>query len=1020
MLLIFAEIHFIKSVRMATKTKRNRTIYITSVLALGILIGCLNTSPDKIIAGNDTLRAPVVRHPLEIPGDTLPPFYKIQNKWVDSVFNSLTPDERTAQLFMVAAYSKNGTTPSSTIDKLVSDYKIGGLIFMQGGPGRQVILNNHYQSISKVPLMIGIDGEWGLSMRLDSTMKFPWQMTLGAIQDDKLIYDMGKEIAGQCKRVGIHVNFAPVVDINNNRNNPVIGARSFGEDKYNVSAKGIAYMKGMQDNGILANAKHFPGHGDTDKDSHLSLPTILHDRSRLDSVELYPFRQLIKNGLGSMMIAHLYVPALDPTPNTATTLSRKVVTDLLQKEMGFKGLIFTDALNMKGVASYYNPGVVDVKALLAGNDVLLFSGDVPTAIKEINAAITNGEITREYVDEKCKKILRAKYWMGLSKWKPISTDSLYEDLHTRKAEVVLRKLVEASLTLVKNENNLVPLARLDTLKIATISVGNRNDTVFRKRMNDYAASDHFDVSESPTSTETSNMLNKTADHNLVVITLHKSNDSPFKSYTFSSAAKSFVKAIQQKKKVIVCVFANPYSLVNFQEALDCESVIMSYQDSELAQDYTAQLIFGGVPSRGKLPVSISPVYPAGHGIITEKPIRMKYTIPEDLGIDSRRLKKIDDIVQKAIKDQVFPGCQILAARNGNVFYREAFGYFTYDKKKAVTNEDIYDLASITKIAGTLPCFMKLADDQLVDLTKTLGDYIPELAGTDKAGVKLVDLLTHQAGFKSWIPFYRATMTADGKYLPWVYDTVYSKNYPFQVAKNLFASKNLPDTMFKGNIAYPLSGKRKYVYSDLGFYYLKKIIENTTGKTLDEFAGETFYKKLGAVTLTYNPLKKFPLDRIAPTEYDTLFRKQQIQGFVHDQGAAMMGGVAGHAGLFASSNDLAKLMQLYMNMGEYGGERYLKESTMKEFTRCQFCYNGNRRGLGFDKPNTDGSGGTACSCVSYVSFGHSGFTGTLAWADPDKQLVYIFLSNRVYPDAENKKLLKEGQRALIQEIFYDAI
>lgn len=996
--------------------KKNIFILLTTLT----LISCLHTITDRTIAAKDSLQTKIIRHPLEIQHDSLPPFYAVQNKWVDSVFNSLTPDERTAQLFMVAAYSKNGTSPSNTIEKLIKDYKIGGLIFMQGGPGRQVSLTNYYQSISKIPLMIGIDGEWGLSMRLDSTMKFPWQMTLGAIQDNRLIYDMGYEIARQCKRVGVNVNFAPVIDINNNRNNPVIGARSFGENKFNVSDKGIAYMKGMQDNGVLANAKHFPGHGDTDKDSHLSLPTIDKSLDRIDSLELFPFRKLIQNGLGSMMIAHLYVPSLDPTPNTATTLSKKVVTDLLQKNMRFKGLIFTDALNMKGVSSYYEPGIVDVKALLAGNDILLFSGDVPTAIKEINLAVTRGEISRNEIDEKCKKILKAKYWMGLNKWQPISSDSLYEDLHTKKSEVILRKLVEASLTTLKNENQILPLKKLDTLNIATVSVGNPKDTSFRKRMKDYANVDHFDVSESPTTTETSSFLDKVKDHNLVVITLHKLNESPFKSYTFSSAVKSFVKQVNQNKKVILCVFANAYSLVNFKEATDCEGLILSYQDSELAHDYTAQLIFGGIPSKGKLPVTISSELKEGYGITQEKSIRMKYTIPEDLGIDSRKFKKIDDLVQKSINDSVFPGCQILAARNGMVFYRKSFGYFTYEKKQKVTNDDLYDLASITKVSGTLPCIMKLVDENKIDINKNLGELLPELIGTDKFNIKFIDLLTHQAGFKSWIPFYKATLTKSNQYLAGVYDTIYSENYPLQVAEKLFAHKNLPDTMFKGNLAYPLSGKRKYVYSDLGFYYLQRIIEKLTGKSLDEYAENNFYKKLGAVTLTYNPLKKFKKQQITPTENDTLFRKQQIHGYVHDQGAAMMGGVAGHAGLFSNSNDLAKLMQLYLNMGEYGDERYIKESTLKEFTKCQFCYNGNRRGLGFDRPNTDGSGGTACSCVSYVSFGHSGFTGTLAWADPDKQLVYIFLSNRVFPDAENKKLLKQGQRALIQEIFYDAI
>lgn len=1002
------------------KKHSSYTRYAILISGILILISCLQSTSRNQLKPEKDQPGSLRDNPVLKVLDSVPPFHLVQNKWVDSVFNSMTEDERIGQLFMVAAYSKNGTTPNDKISGLIREQKIGGLIFMQGGPGRQAILTNYYQSISEVPLMIGIDGEWGLAMRLDSTMKFPWQMTLGAVQDNQLIYDMGGVIADQCRRIGVHVNFAPVVDINNNRNNPVIGARSFGEDRENVTEKGLAYMKGMQDHGVLATAKHFPGHGDTDKDSHQSLPVIGHDRARLDSVELYPYRKLIANGLGSVMVAHLSIPALDPTPNTPTTLSRKVVTELLQEKMRFKGLIFTDALNMKGVADADAPGIVDVKALLAGNDILLFSGDVPTAIAQIKTAIKNGEITQQYVDDKCRKILKAKYWMGLNKRPVIPMDKLYEDLHTKKAEVVLRRLVEASLTLVKNEKNLVPLQNLDTLQIASVSVGNSSPTVFQKRLGDYSKVDHFFVGEEPTTTETTNLLVKLKNYNTVIISLHKSNDSPFKGYKFSSSVKTFIKTVNSQKTVVLAVFANPYSLTGFEEALSCESVIMSYQDSELAQDYTAQLIFGGIPAKGKLPVSINANYPAGHGLISEKPIRMKYTIPEDLGMDSRKFDRINEIVEKAIHDTVFPGCQILAARNGMIFYREAFGHFTYDKKKAVSNDDLYDIASVTKVSSTLPSVMKLTDEGKIDISQTLGSYLPQLTGTDKYNVKLIDLLTHQAGFKSWIPFHLYTMTKDRHYRQGIYDTVWSELYSLPVADHLFANHNLPDTMFAGNIATPLSGKKKYLYSDLGFYYLKRMIENLSGKSLDRYTEDNFYRPLGATTLTYNPLKKFPKDRIAPTENDTIFRKQQIQGYVHDQGAAMMGGVGGHAGLFASSNDLAKLMQLYLNMGEYGGRRYIKESTMKEFTKCQFCVNGNRRAIGFDKPSPDGDGNTACDCVSYLSFGHSGFTGTLAWVDPDKQLVYIFLSNRVYPNAENKKLLKEGQRALIQEIFYDAL
>lgn len=951
--------------------------------------------------------------------DSLPPFLRQESQWVDSLIKQMTLDEKIGQLFMVAAYSKT-TQPSEKIVNLIKNQQIGGLIFMQGGPGRQIALTNYYQSISKIPLMIGIDGEWGLNMRLDSTMKFPWQMTLGAIEDNNLIYEMGREVALQCRRLGIHVNFAPVVDVNNNKNNPIIGARSFGENKINVAQKGIAYMAGMQDQKIIANAKHFPGHGDTDKDSHLALPVINHDRTRLDTLELYPFRELIKKGLSSMMIAHLQIPALDNSAHTPTTLSKKVVTDLLQKEMRFKGLIFTDALNMKGVANLYEPGVVDYKALVAGNDILLFSGDVVRAIQEIKKGIEKGEITETLIDEKCRKILKAKYWVGLSEFKPITHTNLQADLFSKQSEVVLRRLVEASLTLIKNDNSLIPLEKLDTLKIAAISIGEEKGNMFHRRMNDYTQVDTYSVTESAGSNEAKTLLSQLNGYNLIVLSVHKSNESPFKSHKISAENKSFIQTISQNKNTILAVFANPYALSNIKEINACRAVIMSFQNSELSQDYTAQLIFGGISAKGKLPVTISDTYKAGHGLETGKPTRMKYTIPEDVGIKTEKLEEIDKIVYKAIQDSVFPGCQILAARSSRIFFRKAYGYHTYEKKTPVTNEDIYDIASITKVAGTLPALMYLVDKEEIVLEKNLGSYLPELIGTDKNNVTLIDLLTHQAGLKSWIPFHLYTLDANNQWKQGVYDTTYSEKYPYQVAEKMFASYRIRDTIFKANVNTPLSGKKKYLYSDLGYYYLQRIIEKKMGMGLDSVVSKLFYQPLGATTLGYNPLKKFAKEKIVPTEYDQVFRKQLIHGYVHDQGAALMGGVAGHAGLFANANDLAKLMQLYLNFGEYGGQRYIKESTIREFIRCQFCANGNRRGIGFDKPSPGGEGGTACDCVSYASFGHAGFTGTLAWVDPEKDLIYIFLSNRIHPNAENKKLIKQGLRALVQEVIYDAL
>ncbi len=948
-----------------------------------------------------------------------PPFYLSNTHWADSVFKSLTPDERIAQLFMVAAYSNKDKTHVKEIKKLVDQYKIGGLIFFQGGPVRQAILSNCYQSCSKVPLFVAIDAEWGLAMRLDSTTKFPRQMTLGAIQNDTLIYEMGAEIARQCKRLGMQINFAPVADVNNNPLNPVISNRSFGENKYNVARKAAMYMKGMQDNGVLANAKHFPGHGDTDSDSHKTLPTVKSSRSHLDTLELYPFKELISLGLGSVMVAHLYVPALDTTANRASTLSNKVVTNLLKDSLGFKGLVFTDALNMKGVSKFYKPGEVDVKALIAGNDVLLFPEDVPTAIKQIRVAVDSGQISQEEIDKRCMKILLAKQWAGLNHYSKIKIKNLTSELNTSNAEVINRKLTEASLTLLQNKNNLIPLQKLDSIKIASLSLGYKESNIFQQTLSNYSSITHFGVDKDAKQKEFDTVLTQLKNYNLVIIQINNTNNKPDKNFGLTPQVLSMLKSVIKQNRVIVNVAANPYILAKMDSLQFADAVIMSYEDNDYSASYSAQLIFGGIGANGKLPITPSPYFKAGTGIVTNA-VRFKYTIPEELGIDSKKLNTIDSIAKKGIKDKVYPGCQILVAKNGKVIYQKSFGYHTYENKIKVKNDDLYDIASITKIASSTLSLMKLVDTKKVSLDEKLSSYLPELIGSNKENIVLREMLTHQAGLKDWIPFWMKTVKKDGTYKEGIYNTTPNDFFNKRVANDLYINKNYEDTIYKQITESPIKNAGKYLYSDLGYYYLKRIIEKETQAALNIYVQKTFYAPLGLSTMTYKPLAKFDLDRIAPTEFDAKFRKQLVHGDVHDQGAAMLGGVGGHAGLFSDANDLAVLMQMYMNKGEYGGMRYIDTATISEFTRCQYCKD-NRRAIGFDKPEMNPEKESpVCSCVSYLSFGHAGFTGTLAWADPENELVYIFLSNRVYPDADDNKLAKSGIRSKIQEVIYSSL
>lgn len=958
--------------------------------------------------------------PNKLPEQKLPPFLTVNNDaWVDSVFNSLTPDERLGQLFMVAAYSNRDSNHLKELDSLICNYNIGGLIFFQGGPVRQANMTNLLQSYAKTPLLIAMDCEWGLAMRLDSTFKFPRQMTLGAADNDTLVYEMGVEIANHFKRLGMHVNFAPSVDVNNNPLNPVIGSRSFGEHKQRVAEMGVQYMNGMQDNGILACAKHFPGHGDTDSDSHKTLPIINQSSERMDTLELYPFREMIRNGVGSMMVAHLYIPAYDTTTNQASTLSSKVVKNLLQDTLGFQGLIFTDALNMQGVAKFYEPGEVSLRALLAGNDVLLFAENVPVAIEKIKQAIVEGKITQEEIDRRCKKVLRTKAWAGLNNYKPINVNNLHADLNNVKSEVINRKAYSSAITVLNNKNNLLPLKILDKLNIACVSIGDTSQNVFFSRVNDYAPVKCFNIKPDADSTLYIKTKALLAGFNTVLINVQNTSSQPTKNFGVSPHAVKMINALNDgSRKVVVSVFGNAYTLNRIPGAELTDALIMAYEENAYTLDYTAQLIFGGIGAKGKLPVNVNTVFTMNSGMTT-LPIRMGYTIPEMMGYNARDFYKVDSIALDGIAQHAFPGCQILVAQKGQVIYRKNFGGHTYETNTLpVSNKSIYDIASITKIAATLPVVMQMNDKNEIDIDNKLSAYLPELLTTNKKDIVLRDMLAHQSGLKAWIPFYQNTFKEE-KLDDFIYSSTQNETFAYRVAEKLYIRKLYPEMIYAAINESEL-GKKEYVYSDLGYYYLKRMAEKMTAQPLDVFAKNNYYEKLGMSNTTYHPRDYFSLDRLVPTENDKTFRNQLVQGDVHDPGAAMLGGVGGHAGLFSNANDLAKLMQMYLQMGEYGGERYISEATLKEFTKCQFCANGNRRGLGFDKPEQNGKSGPTCDCVSYLSFGHTGFTGTYAWSDPDKEVVYIFLSNRVYPDAENKKLIDMNIRTKIQKVVYEVV
>lgn len=956
-------------------------------------------------------------------GDGTPTTQSPEDRWVDSMFNALTPDERLGQLFMIRAHSDKGPEHIAKVEELIKTYHVGSLCFFQGTPAKQVELINRYQALSpKVPLMVAMDAEWGLGMRMKATtISFPRQLTLGAIQNDQLIYDMGKEVARELLRVGTQVNFAPVADVNNNPNNPVINFRSFGEDRDNVARKSVMYMRGMQENGVMACAKHFPGHGDTDVDSHLDLPVITHPRARLDSIELYPFKVMFKEGIGSVMVAHLNVPALDDRPNRPTTLSQNTVTDLLKNDLQFQGLVFTDALEMKGVTKNFKAGQVEAEALLAGDDVLVLPEDIGVAIQTIKQYIKDGKFDQERVDRSVKRILRAKYRLKLTQFTPIPVENVDKDVNRPEAKALKQKLYENALTLVRNKENLLPFDNPAKLKLASLSIGATETTKFQNRLGDFAKVKHFQAASDIAPEDSKKLLQQLRSYKTVAVSLHNMNHSAGKDFGISQSARNLIRELGKTSKVVVVVFGNPYSLKFFD---DNDWVLEAYEEDDLMQDAAAQALFGAIPVSGKLPVTASAKSKFSVGLATEKTYRLGYAIPENVGLSSDTLKVISWLAQEAIRTRATPSCVVLVAKEGRIVYERAFGHPTYTSTQPVRTSDVYDLASVTKIAATTLAIMKLYDDGQIDLHSTLGCYLPELVGSNKENLTLLEVMLHRSGLPSGIPFYkktisRATRRVPAKPLEEFYHAQPDENFSIPVANKMYLRNDMTDSIWQSIIRAEMLPSKAYRYSDLGFYMLAQIVYRLSGRPLDQYVEEEFYEPLGLVTATFKPLEKLPLASIVPTEEDRYFRQQRIQGYVHDMGAAMLGGVSGHAGLFSNAHDLAVIMQMLLQNGYYGGKQFIRPETVALFTSRPDGV--SRRGIGFDMCYNDPDRGRNFSrFASLDTFGHVGFTGVCTWADPQSQLVFVFLANRTYPSMGNQKLNKLGIRKRMQSVVYTAM
>jgi beta-N-acetylhexosaminidase len=946
-----------------------------------------------------------------------------RTEWVDARYAGLTPEERIGQLFMVAAYSGTKLYNEELVTQLITAHQVGGLIFMQGGPIRQAMLTNKYQRMAQVPLLIGMDAEWGLGMRLDSVQAFPRQMMIGATRDTGLVFRMGSAIAYQLRRMGVHMDFAPDVDVNNDPQNPVINSRSFGEDKVWVARMGRAYVRGLQKNGVIACAKHFPGHGNTHTDSHTDLPLISRSMLQLDSVELYPFRQMIAGGVKSIMVAHLEVPAIDTTAHLPTTLSHAAITDLLKNKLHFTGLVVTDALNMQGLTKHFAAGEADLRAFEAGNDILLFPQDVPMAIARIKGAIDSGIIPQSQLEASVKKILGAKYDAGLAKWTDIDTTSIVRDLN-KMTDTIRRQIVREAITVVKDDNQVLKRINED-MRIGYIGVNASGTTPLYEALDDRF--DNIKPQWLPRGSKidtAQKLLDNLSKYSVNIIAVHNLNFTRGNNYGLGDEAVSFLQQAGCRSNVIIVILGNAYAM---QYSCGAGSVMVAYEDDSLTELGVANILLKKAKAKGKLPVtacvngmSVCPAPPRPKVALREPSSELREVFPADVGVtDPSALDKLDLFMARCIADGVFPGCRVLAARHGNIFYDKSFGYLDYKKKHPVDSNTLYDMASCTKVLATTISVMRLYEQGKLELDKTLGDYLPAAVGTNKANLRIRDILLHQAGLRGWIPFYKDVVAKDGKIRPELYRTTYSPDFSVHMADNIYLRTDYLDTMWNQIYTSGLDNAGKMVYSDLDFFFMAAVVKQISGKSIDKYVDDEFYKPMGLKRITYNPLLKFDVTDIAPTETEIGFRCSTLCGYVHDPGASMLGGVGGHAGIFASAHDVAAIFQMLINKGTYGGKRYLKAATVDKFTA--YGSKISHRGLGFDKPTPDEEdGGPAGDRCSPLAFGHQGFTGTCVWADPANGIVFTLMSNRVNPSGSNTKINKLNVRTTAQDYIYESM
>jgi len=939
-------------------------------------------------------------------GGTIPEQSKSSElSWAEETLSMLSLREKIAQMMiyhMNMRFKDVSESKWENIQSLIKTDGIGGIHLWYGDGSSSVAMMNEMQQQSKVPIIFDADIEYGLNQRFPSGTDFPPLMAIAATGNPENAYAVGAIVANEARSVGIHWNLSPVMDVNNNPDNPIINVRSFGEDPDLVSDFGVPYMKGLQDNGMLATAKHFPGHGDTETDSHSSLAMIPSDSARLWSVEIPPFQTMADEGVDAIMVAHVHAPDYQMGAEDPATLSSFWIQDVLRNRIGFNGTVITDAMGMGGIVKNYSKSYALIKTIQAGSDVIIQNYDLKGAVDVVETAVLNGSISEERINQSALKMLRMKEKVGLHKQSNINLQHARTILNDKEHKSTARRIASEAITCVKLDKNLLPLSatQTDTLYVIDLydSENNHNQSKITKALKSERIVLHsFQVEESDSKQSLELIVSQIPKNARVLINAFAVPKAWKNRIFLPENETDFVNLLIEKtNRIILASMGTPYLI---QEFPDIPVNVCGYKGNDVMTSAMANALLGKTEITGILPVSIPGIADIGHGIHIKRNFQKKngksYSKGEEIvQILPSEINVKNDLVlslmNDAVKDSAWPGGVILGAKDGKIFLKEGVGFHTYAKEKPTQSSDIFDLASITKVISTTSAIMKLVDMNKISLDDYVVKHLPEFKGKQpeyyeqKSKTTIRHLLTHTAGLSPFKQYYKMDTSMDARL----------------------------DSVFNTEPIYTLESQTKY--SDVGLITLGKLVEAASGTSLDYFVDSLIFQPLGMTSTFYNPSEE-KLHRIVPTEINP--NDRLIYGIVHDENAYSIGGVAGHAGLFSTARDLARFSQMMLNGGIYGWKRIFREKTVKEFTRRANVIEGSSRCLGWDSPKDEASGGVF---LSDSSFGHTGFTGTSLWIDPDNDIIVILLTNAVHPNRKSKSPKYYEWRQRIHSAVYESL